>query len=120
MATNTSKDVGRSRLGHIAIRTRRVNFKTRHMPLTSSMFTGKPSKSHFISPTACPKQSSARTISIIPLMYGVYLPDELIFCLTRVAISEKSKAATMCRIFMAALTGQTICDFIPADIHGTH
>ncbi|GFX95616.1 hypothetical protein TNCV_4826301 [Trichonephila clavipes] len=42
MATNISKDVGRSGLSHIAIRTRRINFKTRHMPLNSSMSTAKP------------------------------------------------------------------------------
>ncbi|GFU22976.1 hypothetical protein TNCV_3946511 [Trichonephila clavipes] len=29
----------------------------------------------------------------------------------------KSKASTLCRIFMAALTGQTICNVITADIH---
>ncbi|GFV76136.1 histone-lysine N-methyltransferase SETMAR [Trichonephila clavipes] len=42
MATNTSQDVGSSGLGHIEIRTRRVNFKTRHMPLSSSISTAKP------------------------------------------------------------------------------
>ncbi|GFT16467.1 hypothetical protein TNCV_281091 [Trichonephila clavipes] len=37
MATNTSQDVGRSGSGHIANRTRRVIFKTHHMPLSSIM-----------------------------------------------------------------------------------
>ncbi|GFW85557.1 hypothetical protein TNCV_852091 [Trichonephila clavipes] len=69
MGTNTSQDVGRSGLGHNAIRTRKVNFKTYHVPLSSSMFTAKPSKSSFNSPAARPKQRSTRTVSIIPLMY---------------------------------------------------
>ncbi|GFW57525.1 hypothetical protein TNCV_544341 [Trichonephila clavipes] len=66
MATNTSQDVGRSGLGHIAIWTRRVNFKIHYMPMSSRMSTAKPSKSSFISPTACPQQSITRTVSFIP------------------------------------------------------
>ncbi|GFX06563.1 uncharacterized protein TNCV_3017971 [Trichonephila clavipes] len=42
MATNTSQDVGRSGLGYIAFRTGRVNLKTRHMLLRSSMSTPNP------------------------------------------------------------------------------
>ncbi|GFV05178.1 hypothetical protein TNCV_223911 [Trichonephila clavipes] len=89
MATNTSQDVSRSGLGHIAIRTRRVNFQTRLMLLSLSVTIAKPSKSSFISHFACPKQSSTRTVSFIPLMYGACLQEELISCLTRIAISEK-------------------------------
>ncbi|GFT56484.1 hypothetical protein TNCV_2334441 [Trichonephila clavipes] len=39
MATKTIQDVGRSGLDHIGIRTRRVNFKTLHMPLSSKQLT---------------------------------------------------------------------------------
>ncbi|GFW94450.1 hypothetical protein TNCV_2701711 [Trichonephila clavipes] len=70
MATNTGHDVGRSVLGPIAIWTGSVNFKTRHIPYSSSMTTPKSSKSNFISPTTCPKQSRTSTVSFIPLMYG--------------------------------------------------
>ncbi|GFV50083.1 hypothetical protein TNCV_2354681 [Trichonephila clavipes] len=70
MTNNISQEVDRSGLGHVAIRRRRVNFKTRHRPLSSSMSTVKPSKRSFISSTACPEQSSIRMVSFIPLMYG--------------------------------------------------
>ncbi|GFV61927.1 hypothetical protein TNCV_4107311 [Trichonephila clavipes] len=89
MATNTSQDRSRSVLGHIAIRTRRVNSKTCYIPLSSSMSTQKPSKSSFVSPTVCPKQSSNRTVFFRPLMSGACLQRELISCLTTVVISEK-------------------------------
>ncbi|GFV23061.1 hypothetical protein TNCV_5101571 [Trichonephila clavipes] len=85
MATHTSYDVGSSDLGHIANWTGRVNFKTLHMPLSSSMSTAKPSKSNFISPTACAKQSSTRTS--IPLMYGGLLPRGTDILFDFVAIS---------------------------------
>ncbi|GFW25277.1 hypothetical protein TNCV_5088431 [Trichonephila clavipes] len=77
MATNTSEDVGRIGLGHIAIRKGRVNFKSRHMPLSSSMSTAKPSKSAFISPTACSKQSNTRMVSFIPSCMGVWFQEKL-------------------------------------------
>ncbi|GFX90113.1 hypothetical protein TNCV_2420971 [Trichonephila clavipes] len=35
MTTNTGQDVSMSSLGHIVIRTRRINFKIHHMPLSS-------------------------------------------------------------------------------------
>ncbi|GFU85077.1 hypothetical protein TNCV_1553401 [Trichonephila clavipes] len=90
MTTNTSQDVGRSGLDYIAIWTRRENFKTRRMPLSSSMSTTKPSKSSFISPTTCPKQNSTRMVSFIPLMYGGLPPIGTdTSCLTRVANSDK-------------------------------
>ncbi|GFX85290.1 hypothetical protein TNCV_2675651 [Trichonephila clavipes] len=69
MATNRSQEVDRSDLDHITIRTRRVNFKTQDMPLSSSMSPANLSKSSFISPTAHPKQSSTMTISFVPLIY---------------------------------------------------
>ncbi|GFV75245.1 hypothetical protein TNCV_295601 [Trichonephila clavipes] len=81
MATNASQDVGRSSLGHIAFWTRRVNFKTYHMPLSSSMSTAKPSKSSFTSLTACSKQSSTRMVFFIQLMYGACFQEEPISCL---------------------------------------
>ncbi|GFY17550.1 hypothetical protein TNCV_3519051 [Trichonephila clavipes] len=74
MAIDTSEDMGRSGLDHIAIWSRTTNFKTRHMPLSSSMSTAKSSKSSYISPTACLKQSHTRMVSFRPLMYGSMLP----------------------------------------------
>ncbi|GFX11361.1 hypothetical protein TNCV_2804231 [Trichonephila clavipes] len=71
MATNTSQDAGRSVLGHITNRTRRINC---HMSLSSNLFSVKPIKNRFISPIACPSRNSARTISFIPFMYGNLLP----------------------------------------------
>ncbi|GFW55309.1 hypothetical protein TNCV_116951 [Trichonephila clavipes] len=44
MEISTSQDVGRSGLGHIAIRTKRINFKSHHISLSPSMSTAKPSK----------------------------------------------------------------------------
>ncbi|GFU47723.1 putative transposable element [Trichonephila clavipes] len=60
MATHTSRDEGKSNLGRNEIRTRRVYFKLSHMQLSSSRSTAKPSKSTFISVTACPKQTAPR------------------------------------------------------------
>ncbi|GFV07357.1 hypothetical protein TNCV_1765181 [Trichonephila clavipes] len=55
------------------------------MPLSSSMSTAKTRKSSFILPTtACPKQSSTKTVCT-----DAYLQEELISCLTHVANSEK-------------------------------
>ncbi|GFU28075.1 transposase [Trichonephila clavipes] len=45
-----NRDVGRSDFGDIAIRTRKINFKTGHMPLSSRMLTVKPSKNSLLSP----------------------------------------------------------------------
>ncbi|GFV63712.1 hypothetical protein TNCV_2012511 [Trichonephila clavipes] len=70
MTNNKSQDMGRISLGHIAIRTRTVNFKTIHMPLNWSMSSVKPGKSSSISPTACTMQSRPSSVSVIPLMYG--------------------------------------------------
>ncbi|GFU44829.1 hypothetical protein TNCV_2500211 [Trichonephila clavipes] len=89
MATNKSQDVGRSRMRHIAIRTKRVNFKSHHMPLNSNASNSKSSKHNFISPAACPKQISRRTVSFIPSLYGAWLQEEVISYLTWIAISEK-------------------------------
>ncbi|GFX52795.1 hypothetical protein TNCV_3719851 [Trichonephila clavipes] len=69
MAANTSQEVGRSGLSYLAIWTRRVNLKTHHIHMSMSMSTAKPRKNSFVSPTACPKQSSIRAVSFIPLMY---------------------------------------------------
>ncbi|GFY33342.1 hypothetical protein TNCV_1897941 [Trichonephila clavipes] len=57
------------------------------MPLSSSMSTAKPIKKSFTLPTVCSKQSSTRTFSFI----SPVLQEELISCLTRVAISEKAR-----------------------------
>ncbi|GFY17067.1 hypothetical protein TNCV_1088431 [Trichonephila clavipes] len=86
MAADTSQDVGRNGLGHIAIQTSRVNFKTRHMPLSSSVSTAKSTKSSFISATACPKQSSR--FLLYHSCKGACFLEKLTPCLTRVAISE--------------------------------
>ncbi|GFV32390.1 hypothetical protein TNCV_1676761 [Trichonephila clavipes] len=86
------------------------------MPLNSTV--AKPSKSNSISPTACPKQSSTRTVSFIPLIYGdLTLGGTVISCFNQVAIFEKVKQPPMCGAFMAVLTCQTICNIIPADMH---
>ncbi|GFX43810.1 hypothetical protein TNCV_4110891 [Trichonephila clavipes] len=74
IASNTSQYVSRSGLGHIAIRTRMVNFKTHPMPLSSSMSTAKPSKNCYISPNAFPNQNSTRMVFFIPIMYGRLSP----------------------------------------------
>ncbi|GFW01918.1 hypothetical protein TNCV_3028891 [Trichonephila clavipes] len=55
------------------------------MLLSSSVSTAKPSKSSFILPTACPKQSSTR----MALMCWPCFQEELASCLTCLAISEK-------------------------------
>ncbi|GFV32732.1 hypothetical protein TNCV_3890901 [Trichonephila clavipes] len=89
MATNTSQDVGRSGLSHIVIQTKRVNFKTRHMPLSSSMSTEKLSKSSFMWPTACPKQSGTGRFPSCHSCMVACLQEELISYLTWVTISEK-------------------------------
>ncbi|GFT73542.1 hypothetical protein TNCV_4021451 [Trichonephila clavipes] len=88
MATNTSQDVDRSGLGHIAIRTRRVNFKTRHMPLSSSMSTANPIKNRFILHTACPKAKQHHD-GTLPTTH-VWGPrgSDILFVI-RVEISEK-------------------------------
>ncbi|GFU34680.1 hypothetical protein TNCV_1993911 [Trichonephila clavipes] len=73
MATNTSHDVGRSGLGHIAIWTERVNFKTRNKPVSSSTSIAKPSKNR-VSSRLLPVPSKAAPVSFIPLMYGGLVP----------------------------------------------
>ncbi|GFT86817.1 hypothetical protein TNCV_4163901 [Trichonephila clavipes] len=42
--------------------------------VNSRVSTVKPNKCNFISPTACPKQSSTRMASFIPLIYGGLFP----------------------------------------------
>ncbi|GFV88824.1 hypothetical protein TNCV_4608691 [Trichonephila clavipes] len=90
MATNASQDVGRSGLGHIAIRTRRVNIKTHHMPLSSSMSTAK-SMARVVLSRLLPVPTKAE-LGWFPSYHsctGACFQEELTSCLTRVAISEK-------------------------------
>ncbi|GFV66517.1 hypothetical protein TNCV_2271801 [Trichonephila clavipes] len=91
--TNRSQDVGKNSLDHIAKRTKWVNFKNRHMPLSWSMSPGKPNKNRFIASTDYSNQSSTRMVSFKPLVYGASLKEELMSCMTRVAISEGKKGS---------------------------
>ncbi|GFX89868.1 hypothetical protein TNCV_1535151 [Trichonephila clavipes] len=93
MAANTSQDVSRSGLSHITIRAREINFKAHHMPFTRK----------------CPLRSLARVVSshilLVPsrtasgwfptnhLCTCACLQEELIYFLTRGAISEKVRRA---------------------------
>ncbi|GFS60759.1 hypothetical protein TNCV_2001621 [Trichonephila clavipes] len=82
MATNVSQDVGRSGMGHIAIRKRRVNFKTCHMPLSSSMSTAKP-LSRVVSSRLIPVPSKAAP-GWFPSYHsctGTWFQEELESCL---------------------------------------
>ncbi|GFW60744.1 hypothetical protein TNCV_570901 [Trichonephila clavipes] len=76
------------------------------------------SLSRVVSPRlfACAKQSSTRAVSFIPLMYVDLLSRGTDILFDPGSNFLKSKAATLRRILMAALTGQTICSLIPADV----
>ncbi|GFT97746.1 hypothetical protein TNCV_4229301 [Trichonephila clavipes] len=81
--------MGRRSLGHIAIRTRRINFKTQLRPLCSSVSTAKPRKSSFISPADCPSKAAPGRFPSYKSCTETCLQEELMSCLTRLAISEK-------------------------------
>ncbi|GFW81298.1 hypothetical protein TNCV_376461 [Trichonephila clavipes] len=76
-------------MSHNAIRIGKVNFKTRHMPLSSSMSTADLSKSSSSRLLPVPSKAASERIPSCTSSTGACFQEELLSCLTRVANSEK-------------------------------
>ncbi|GFV15196.1 transposable element Tc3 transposase [Trichonephila clavipes] len=89
MAINTSQDVRRNGMDQNAIRIRRVNLKSRHMPLSSSMSIAKFDKNRSSRLLLVPTEATPGRFPPYHSCTAACLQEELICCLTRIAISKK-------------------------------